>query len=211
MSLIITDAGKVLSSSYVVGKNISPQPLTLRLYSNDYTPDVDDTASNYIEVSSTNGYSPRLLSGPSWSISSTGLASYPEQRWDFTGSLGAIYGLYITKPTSLIVSSVSRTANVATLVTSTPHGFVTGDTVTSNILTHGSFSSAASVSVTVVDSLTFTYSNTGADAATDIAYGFVNKTSDVGDVVFAERFSSGPYTVSNNGDFIRLTLNFSFT
>lgn len=33
MSLIITDAGKVLSSSYVVGKNISPQPLTLRLYS----------------------------------------------------------------------------------------------------------------------------------------------------------------------------------
>lgn len=209
MALTITNTGKVLASSYLVGKNTSPQPLTLRLYSNDYTPDVDDTSAEYTEVSNTNGYGSRLLSGLSWSVSSTGTVSYPEQRWDFTGSLGAIYGFYITKPSVVFALSVARTANTATIVTSSPHGLVTGDTVTISIVTHSSFTSTASVSVTVIDSVTFSYSNTGADLATDIAYGFVTTTSSVGDVIFAEKFSSGPYTVSNDGDYIRLTLNFT--
>lgn len=59
----------------------------------------------------------------------------------------------------------SRTANVVTLVTSRPHNLATGQTAGISGLADATFNVNAA-SVTVVDSLTFTYTAAGADVAT---------------------------------------------
>lgn len=67
--------------------------------------------------------------------------------------------------TFLPVASVSRSSNVATVVTSAAHGLVTGQRVSvSGVVTAGF--NAVNVGVTVVDTTTFTYANTGADRGT---------------------------------------------
>lgn len=58
----------------------------------------------------------------------------------------------------------SRTSGVATIVTASAHGFATGDTITIASMTDSSFNDEQA-EVTVVDSTTFTYANSGADVA----------------------------------------------
>lgn len=62
------------------------------------------------------------------------------------------------------ISTVSRTANVTTIVTTTNHNLSTSDKVQITGVTDTSFNSS-SATVTVTNATTFTYSNTGADGS----------------------------------------------
>lgn len=62
------------------------------------------------------------------------------------------------------VSTISRTSNVATIVTSTPHNLSTGNTVNVTGVTDTSFN-VTGVSVTVTNMTTFTYSNSGSNGS----------------------------------------------
>ena len=126
MAIVLTDSGRQKALEYLVGKDSTTEPLILKLYSNDLTPEDDDVTELYTEVTG-NGYAPKALDIANWSIAA-GSAVYPQQTWTFTGAAGAIYGYYVVLATS-------------------------------------------------------------------------------GSLIFAERFSGAPYTVANNGDTIKVTLN----
>ena len=74
------------------------------------------------------------------------------------------------------ISTVSRarSSNVATIIVGVSHGLITGDTVTVSGMS-GTGYNATSVTVTVVNSVTFTYANTGSSEGT---------TGDTGGSVF---------------------------
>ena len=63
------------------------------------------------------------------------------------------------------MASRSRTTNVSTITTATPHGLRSNDTVYITGCSDSSFN-ASNVTVTVVDSLNFTYANTGSNVST---------------------------------------------
>ncbi len=67
--------------------------------------------------------------------------------------------------TALVLASRARSANVATLVTDSAHGLTNGDHVTVFDCESAGYN-AADVAVTVINSTTFTYANTGADEPT---------------------------------------------
>lgn len=98
MAIVITDVGKQKALEYLVGKDTSTETLILKLYSNNLSPSVDDTASLYTEVSG-NGYSSITLTGSNWTIAG-GDAVYPQQTWTFTGAAGTVYGYYVVSATS---------------------------------------------------------------------------------------------------------------
>jgi hypothetical protein len=87
------------------------------------------------------------------------------------------------------ISTISRTSNVSTIVTSTAHNLTTGDLVKVAGVTDATYN-IASVSVTVTNSTTFTYANTGTNGSssggtvTDLSV----PTSNRGVVVTPERF-----------------------
>lgn len=94
MSLIITSAGKTQALSYLVGKDTTVQNLTLKLFSNNVTPNVEFTPADFVEVTG-GGYTSLALTGSSWNVDSSS-AAYPQQTWEFTGSVGNVYGYYVT-------------------------------------------------------------------------------------------------------------------
>jgi len=94
MSLIITGAGKTQALSYLVGKDTTVQNLVLKLFSNNTTLNEDILVSSFIEVTG-GGYSSVVLQGESWSVGNSA-AVYPQQTWEFTGSVGNVYGYYVT-------------------------------------------------------------------------------------------------------------------
>ncbi len=97
MAILITDAGKQKALEYLVGKDTTTESLILKLYSNNYTPDIEDVATFYTEVTG-NGYASKALTSSSWSIVG-GEALYPKQTWAFTGAAGAVYGYYAVSAT----------------------------------------------------------------------------------------------------------------
>lgn len=62
------------------------------------------------------------------------------------------------------VSTISRTSNISTVVTTAAHNLTTGDVVAITGVTNSTFNTT-SVSVTVINSTTFTYANTGTDGS----------------------------------------------
>jgi len=96
MSINLTNNGKDISLSYLVGKSTTPENLLLKLFTNNITTlTVADTASTYVEASG-GGYAYKTLTGSSWSIAN-GIATYPTQTWTFTGAVGTVYGYYIVR------------------------------------------------------------------------------------------------------------------
>jgi hypothetical protein len=63
-----------------------------------------------------------------------------------------------------VISTISRTSNVTTIVTTTPHNLTTADLVKIAGVTDATFN-ISSVSVTVTNSTTFTYANTGTNGS----------------------------------------------
>jgi hypothetical protein len=94
MSLIITNAGKIQAVSYLIGKDTTVQDLKLKLFSNNISPNDSSVISDFVELTG-GGYVPFSLSGTTWSLSNT-TASYPQQTWNFTASVGNVYGYYVT-------------------------------------------------------------------------------------------------------------------
>jgi len=92
------------------------------------TPTEQFTPADFIEVTG-GGYTSLSLTGSSWTVDSSS-AVYAQQTWEFTGSVGNVYGYYVTTAdnTSVIFAEKFDDGpyNVAT----------TGDTirVTLNIL-----------------------------------------------------------------------------
>jgi len=97
MAIVITDTGKQKALEYLVGKDTTTESLVLKLYSNNYTPTVDDTSTLYTEVTG-NGYTSKALTTSDWSVAG-GEAFYPQQTWQFTGAAGAVYGYYAVSAT----------------------------------------------------------------------------------------------------------------
>jgi hypothetical protein len=67
-----------------------------------------------------------------------------------------------------LTASYARSANVATIVTQSAHGFATNDVVEITFMADASFNTAESLgsTITVVNATTFTYASTGANAST---------------------------------------------
>ena len=102
MALLVPDAGEGLMLEHITGKT-AVENLTLKLYSNNYTPVEGSTAGNFTEATFT-GYSAATLTGSSWTVT-TGdptYASYAQQT--FTSSAGSqnqdIYGYFVVGASS---------------------------------------------------------------------------------------------------------------
>jgi hypothetical protein len=96
MSMIVPDTVEV----EIITGIITPA-LTLRLYSNNYTPVPTSIAANFTEIVG-GGYAAKALTFASWVITpnSPSDALYPLQTWTFTGPTnapGTIYGYYVTR------------------------------------------------------------------------------------------------------------------
>lgn len=95
-------AGKVCGDAYneLLGdclKGNTPPALYLRLYSNNYTPVLNESPGHFTELT-TSGYGGIALSGGSWTVTDTAgvlTATYPQQTFTLTGS-ATIYGYYVT-------------------------------------------------------------------------------------------------------------------
>lgn len=97
-------------------------------------------------------------------------ANWGEDLVFVNSSDGKLYYYDISFPTTkpvpvgqYAISSISRTSNVTTVDTSVAHGLSTSDSVTIAGVTDTSFN--GTFTVTVVDSNTFTYSNTGTNGS----------------------------------------------
>lgn len=96
MSLIVPDVAEVDALT----KILTPA-LTIRLYSNNYTPIGASVAGSFTEVVG-GGYASLPLIFAGWAIvpGTPSAASYAAQTWNFTGPTNApgnIYGYYVTR------------------------------------------------------------------------------------------------------------------
>lgn len=81
------------------------------------------------------------------------------------------------------IATVSRNSNIATVVTSSAHGLTTGTTVVINC-SDNTYDDLDGVSITVVSSTSFTYSNTGANSSSASASGVVAKAFTAGENLY---------------------------
>lgn len=221
MAIVITDVGKQKALSYLVGKDYSTDPLILRLFTNNVTPEVDDDFSIFTEATG-GGYATKSLDPVSWTVQN-GSASYPQQTWTFTGNVGTVYGYYITRasvisPTSYSLSSTTTTTTEA--ITSGEKLIdVTSDTsfpVNSYVkLAANNQSSTAFEIVKVlykenntlyVDRAQLSTSQLSHNSGITATLLTIAQDTTTTDVIFAERFPNGPYTVANSGDTVSVTL-----
>jgi hypothetical protein len=97
MALIVPNTAELFILGYVLNKQV-PEDIDIRLYVNDYIPTEADTVSNFIEAVG-GGYSKIDLVPSSWSVTpgNPSVAQHTQVSWTFTGSVGPIYGYYITR------------------------------------------------------------------------------------------------------------------
>ena len=103
MAIVITNAGEILIHTWAFKSTSTPENLTLKLYSNDYTPVAASTAGNFTE-SSFSGYSAKSLTRSSWvdpTTNGSGKAeiTYASQTFTASGS-GTVYGYFVVGATS---------------------------------------------------------------------------------------------------------------
>jgi hypothetical protein len=110
------------------------------------------------------------------------------------GANYSFYGSSTSGQTSKTITFVARTSNVATVTTSTAHGYVVGGRVQVSTVSDSSFVVANTTVTSVPTSTTFTYASSGSNVAT---------TAETGSVVYQDSwnfyaagtapiFSSGP-------------------
>lgn len=125
MALVFANVGENLAMTWAFKSTSTPENLTLKLYTNNYTPVAGSTAGSFTECA-VSGYSAKTLSRASWGDPSTngsGKAemAYAAQTFSFTGS-GTIYGY-------MIVSATSGTLVLAELFSSA-RSVASGDSLT---------------------------------------------------------------------------------
>jgi len=110
MALVVADIGAATMLKAFFN-NVWPaggKNLTLRLYTNDYTPVEGSTAGNFTEAAG-GGYAAKTLTNGSWTQSQVGgieQVAYAEQTFNFTGPLSGsatVYGYFVTDADGVIV------------------------------------------------------------------------------------------------------------
>jgi hypothetical protein len=102
--MIITTVARIQSLSYLLAKDTTVKTLTLRLFSNNITVTETTKETELTELTLTNGYSAKALTGSSWSASVTGSSfTYPTVTWTFTGPNGNVYGYYVTNSAGSLI------------------------------------------------------------------------------------------------------------
>lgn len=103
MSIVVPNVGEDI----VLQRYLKNGPLTLKLYSNNYTPVEGSTAANFTEVVG-GGYGAKTLAAASWAITpgdpTVGL--YAQQTFAFTGPTnapGTIYGYYVVDASNVVL------------------------------------------------------------------------------------------------------------
>lgn len=98
-------------------------------------------------------------------------ANWGEDLLSVVSSDGRLFYFDATNPASQVsvvgvysVQSANRTSNVSTIVTTAPHNLTTGDAVRIAGVANTTFN-VSSITVTVTNSTTFTYANSGANAS----------------------------------------------
>jgi hypothetical protein len=128
----------------------------------------------------------------------TGVPTYNAQVW-------ADYNLTVA------TISYARSSNVATIVTATPHGMITGSKARIAGFTGvtGATFNAGLVTVTVVNTTTFTYSNTGGDVGTTSdGTGAVSSLKGLGDLNGPyDRVTDAGIRIANYGTFNSTVIN----
>lgn len=76
-------------------ENFVAEEMTVHLFTSSNRPDPNDNVDDYTEVSG-NGYSPIRLDPEKWDINDEYVAQYPSVTFLLTGSVGSVYGYYIT-------------------------------------------------------------------------------------------------------------------
>lgn len=93
MALVLVDQGEngMLTAFFA-------QAMTLRLFTNNYTP-IETTTEAAVTEAVGNGYTAKPLAGGSWTISGSSptQAAFAQQIFTFTGALGNVYGYYVTR------------------------------------------------------------------------------------------------------------------
>lgn len=97
MALVVPNNSEVIMLQYILNIQ-NPENLVMRLYANNIVPDEGSTLATFIEASGGGYNSINLVSG-SWSIiaGSPSQAEHTELVWTFTGSVGPVYGYYVTR------------------------------------------------------------------------------------------------------------------
>ena len=96
MAAVYPNGAETIIANYVVGKTGTTEPLTLRLYTNNYTPIETTVVGNLTEATAT-GYAAISLTGASWSTTD-GVSDYAQQTFTFTAA-ETCYGYYLTRTT----------------------------------------------------------------------------------------------------------------
>ncbi len=108
MAMTVASVGRELFLKRDVNK-ASPDDLILHLFTNNYTPSIGDTVSNYTE-STASGYAAITLTGSSWTVSTVSTittASYGQQTFTYTGG-ESLFGYYVTDNTGAILIGAER-------------------------------------------------------------------------------------------------------
>jgi len=103
--MIINQSAKTQALSYLVGSDTTVEALTLRLFSNNAAITDSTVVASVTEVTTGDGYTPKVLTGSSWTVSAgpPPSASYPQQTWTFTAPKGNIYGYYVTNASGILL------------------------------------------------------------------------------------------------------------
>ena len=116
MTLVMPNEGEVAVLGAAL-KVSAPENLSLRLYTNDYTPVETSTASSFTEVSGS-GYAPITITAPDWTLvaGDPTVATAAEKMWSFTGNPGNIYGYFVVGATSGKVYWAERFTNAPIII-----------------------------------------------------------------------------------------------
>lgn len=119
MAIVFANVGEVLAMTWGFKSTSAPENLTLKIFSNNYTPVAGSTAGSFTECA-ISGYSAKTITRSSWGDPSTngsGKAemAYAAQTWTFTGS-GTCYGIFVVGATSgtLIYAELFSSARTVT-------------------------------------------------------------------------------------------------
>jgi hypothetical protein len=100
MALVVPNEGEEQILNVIFGKSAA-EDLSVRLYTNNYTPDESATLSSFTEAS-TFGYTSVPVTSTDWTIAG-GNPTYgttPELMFPFTGAAGNMYGYFVVGVTS---------------------------------------------------------------------------------------------------------------
>lgn len=118
MPIVVANSGENLLLDAALRLGTTAEALTLKLYSNNYTPVATSTAGAFTESSFT-GYTSKSLARASWStaatVSNKAVSSYAVQSWSCGATGGTVYGYYVVGTTSGTLYWAERFGTTRTL------------------------------------------------------------------------------------------------